>query len=268
MWAALALTTVLSVPAQTGGDLAVKNIRSTHGVHGPTRKDDKLLPGDVLVVAFDIENLKVKDDGGLFWAMGIELSRKETDGSSKRLLKKEPQDMETVNTLGGTTLPGFASVLIGVDSPPGEYTLTVTVKDLGVRPVKTVTVEKKFTVLPVKFGFVQVKLTTAVGEPSASVGVRGQDMLLHCALVGFVTDVRTKLTNVTFEMVVLDADGKPTLAKSFKGIIAKEVTTLMQFQPIPLQLNRAGKFTVVLRATDNLAKKSAEQKLDLTVLDN
>jgi hypothetical protein len=40
----------------------------------------------------------------------------------------------------------------------------------------------------------------------------------------------------------------------------------MTFLPIPLQLNRAGKFKVVLKATDNVAKKTAEQTLDLEVL--
>jgi hypothetical protein len=268
MWAALALTTVLTAPAQAGGDLALKNLRNTYGNHGPTRKDDKLLPGDVLFVTFDIENLKVKDDGTISYAMGMELTRKEKDGTLKRVLKREPQDMEESITLGGTSLPGFANVLLGVESPPGEYTLTITVKDLAGRPVKTATVEKKFEVLPVQFGFVQVKLTSPVGEPAPAIGVRGQILLVHCALVGFATENRTKQSNVTFEMVVLDDAGKPTVEKSFKGDITKAVTTVMQFQPIPLNLNRTGKYTVVLKATDNIAKKSAEQKLALTVLDN
>src|SRR5262249_53909617 len=52
MWAALALTTVLNVaPAQ----LELKNDRMTYGVLGQERKGDTLYPGEMLVVAFDIE---------------------------------------------------------------------------------------------------------------------------------------------------------------------------------------------------------------------
>jgi hypothetical protein len=268
MWAALALTTVLTAPAQAGGDLAVKNVRTTYGMLGPIRKDDKFLPGDFFVIAFDIENLKVKDDGTILYAMGVELTRKEKGGKVKPILKRAPMSMEAVNSLGGTTLPGFAIQPIKPDDSPGEYTLTVTIKDEGVKPAKTVTLEKSFEVLPVKFGFVQVRVTSPLGEPSPPIGVRGQMLPLHCAMVGVEADKKTKLADVTFEMVVLDADGKPTLAKTFKGDIKNPVTPVMQFQPIPLQLNRAGKFTVVLKATDNVGKKSIEQKLDLTVLDN
>jgi hypothetical protein len=267
MWAALALTTVLTAPAQAGGDLAVKNVRSTHGLLGQTRKDDKLLPGDVLVLAFDIDNLKVKDDGTILYAMGVELTQKVKGGKAKPILKRAPQSMEAVNTLGGTTLPGFALQPIGIDYTPGEYTLTVTIKDEGVKPAKTVTLEKTFEVMPIKFGFVQVRVTSPLLDAAPPVGVRGQMLPLHCSLVGVEAN-KGKLADVTFEMVVLDAEGKPTVAKSFKGDIKNQVTPVMQFQPIPLQLNRAGKFTVVIKATDNIAKKSIEQKLDLTVLDN
>src|SRR3954447_4849741 len=102
MWAALALTTVMSVaPAQ----IELKNVRSTYGVLGQERKDDKILPGDLLVVAFDIEGLKVKDDGRVLYAMGMELTKK---GKEKPEFKRDPQDLEAINSLGGSTLPAFA----------------------------------------------------------------------------------------------------------------------------------------------------------------
>src|SRR4051812_9961655 len=103
MWTALALTTVLTVtPAQQS--LELKNVRTTHGILGQERKDDKFLPGDVLVVAFDIEGLKVKEDGQILYAMGMELTLK---GKPKPEFKKDPQDLVAVNSLGGTNLPAF-----------------------------------------------------------------------------------------------------------------------------------------------------------------
>jgi hypothetical protein len=264
MWAALALTTVLTTAPAQADELALKNVRSTHGILGQTRKDNNLLPGDLLVVAFDIENLKVKDDGKILYAMGMELTLK---GKAKPEFKREPQDLEAFNTLGGTTLPAFAMSLIGTDTPPGEYTLKVIVKDRGAKPVKTVTLEQKFTVLPVKLGFVQVKLTSASGEPVPTVGVPGQSVLLHCALVGYGS--KNNAPNVTFEMNVLDEAGKPTVAKPFKGDIVvepKAVPGMMTFAPIILQLNRPGKFKVVIKAKCNISGKETEESLELKVL--
>jgi len=264
MWATLALTAVLTAPAQAG-ELAIKNVRSTHGVLGPTRKENKLLPGDLLVVAFDIENLTVKDDGQILYAMGMEVWRK---GAKKPEFKRDPQDMEAANTLGGSTLPSFAMSVIGTQTPPGEYTLKVLVKDRGKPKGATVTLEQKFEVVKLELGFVQVKLTNVAAEPVPALGVPGQNMLLHCALVGYKKDMKM-LPNVTFEMQVTDADGKPTLAKPFKGDIKmepKENPGMMTFAPIILQLNRAGKFKVTIKATDNVGKKSTDHSFELNVL--
>lgn len=260
MSAALALMTVLTLtPAQ----LELKNVRTTVGVLGQERKDDKLLPGDVLVVAFDIDGLKVKDDGRVLYAMGMELTKK---GKDKAEFKREPQDLEATNSLGGTSLPAFALSVIGTDTEKGEYNLKVTVRDRQGKTEKTL--NKTFEVLPLDLGFVQVRFTSTAGEPAAAVAVPGQQLYLHCALVGFQLN-KEKLPHVTFEMQVMDETGKPTLTTPFKGDIKtdlKNTPGMMTFLPIPLQLNRAGKFKVQIRAKDNLSGKSTEQSLDLTVL--
>jgi hypothetical protein len=266
MWAALALTTVLTTAPAQNDELALKNVRSTYGILGQKREDNKLLPGDLLVVAFDITNLTVKADGQVLYAMGMELTKK---GKAKPEFKRAPQDLEAFNTLGGSTLPAFAMTAIGTDTPPGEYTLKVSVKDRGVKGAKEVTLEEKFEVLPLKLGFVQVKLTSGAGEPVPPVAVPGQSVLLHCALVGYKMGEKSKLPWVTFEMQVLDADGKPTVSKPFKGdikAVPKGSPDMMTFAPIILQLNRSGKYKVVIKATCNVSKKTTEQTLDLNVL--
>ncbi|MFO0928858.1 MAG: hypothetical protein U0736_17865 [Gemmataceae bacterium] len=260
MSAALALMTVLTLaPAQ----LELKNVRTTVGVLGQERKDDKLLPGDVLVVAFDIEGLKVKDDGRVLYAMGMELTKA---GKDKPEFKRDPQDLEAVNSLGGTSLPAFALSVIGTDTAPGQYNLKVTVRDRQGKTEKTL--NKAFEVLPVDLGFVQVRFTSSAGEPAAAVAVPGQRLYLHCALVGFQLS-KEKLPHVTFEMQVMDESGKPTLEKPFKGDIKtdlKNTPGMMTFLPIPLELNRTGKFKVAIKAKDNIGGKTTEQALDLTVL--
>jgi hypothetical protein len=268
MWAALALTTVLNLAPAQAGELGVSNVRATYGILGQTREDKKVLPGDVFYIAFDVTNLKVKPDGRVQYAMGMELIRK---GKTKPEFKREPQDVEAVNTLGGTTLPLVAYSLIGTDALPGEYTLKVLLKDRIAD--KTVSVQQNFEVVDLKtrpgLGFIQVRFTSVGGEPTPPVGVPGQAIALHCALVGYQKDKKESLPNVTFEMQVLDESGKPTVKDPFKGDIKSEPKStpgMMTFQPITLQLNRPGKFKVVLKATCNISKKSAEQTLDLEVL--
>src|SRR5262245_32591593 len=261
MWAALALTTVLNVaPAQ----LELKNVRTTYGILGPERKDDEFLPGDVVVVAFDIEGLKVKDDGRVQYAMGMELTKK---GKGKPEYKYEPGDLEAINSLGGSTLPAFVRSVIGTDTAPGEYVLKVTIRDRQVKGSEKV-LERTFKVKKPELGFVRVRLLSHRGDPVPNVAVAGQRVDLNCMLVGFESG-KDKLPNITFEMQVLDAAGKPVVTKPFKGDIKEDVSKTpgqMEFVPIPLELNRPGKYKVVLKATDNISKKNTEQALDLEVL--
>jgi hypothetical protein len=260
MWTAVALTTVMSLaPAQ----LELKNVRTTYGIMGETRKDDKLLPGDVLVVAFDIEGLKVKDNGQVLYSMGMELTKK---GKPKPEFKRDPQDLEAENSLGGTTLPAFALSVIGTDTVPGDYTLKVTVKDRLGKTEKVL--EKQFEVLKPKLGFVQVRLTSGNGDPVPPVAVPGQRVYVHCALVGFQLG-KEKLPHVTFEMVVLDDAGKPTVPKSFKGDIKTDLKAtpgMMTFVPRALDLNKAGKYKIVIKAKDNNGGEMAEHTMSLNVL--
>jgi hypothetical protein len=261
MWATLALATVLNVaPAQ----LELKNVRTTYGVLGQERKEEKFLPGDVVVVAFDVEGLTVKDDGRIQYAMGIELIKK---GKEKPEFKKDPEDLEAVNNLGGTALPVFALSVIGTDTSPGEYTMKVRIRDRAAKGVEKV-LEKKFEVIKPELGFVKVRYTSGQGEPVPNIAVPGQRVFLHCTLVGFNLG-KDKLPHVSFEMNVLDEAGKPTLKTPFSGDIKTDVSKTpgeMTFLPIQLDLNRAGKYKVQLKATCQHTKKSTTQELDLQVI--
>ena len=110
--------------------------------------------------------------------------------------------------------------------------------------------------------------------PAPSIGVPGQGFLVGFAVVGFQTNPAAKpkdplQANVVTEMTILDETGKPTMAKPFGGAIkdlAEDFKTYLPFN-FPLGLNRSGKYTIVITATDKLANKTARQELTLTVLD-
>ena len=263
MWTAVALTTVMTLAPAQGIEL--KNVRTTYGIMGETRKDDKLLPGDVLVVHFDIEGLNVKNNGQVLYSMGMELTKK---GKAKPEFKRDPQDLEAELSLGGTTLPAFALSAIGTDSEPGQYTFKITMKDRLGKAEKVL--EKTFEVLPPKLGFVQVRLTAPNGDPVPPVAVAGQRVDVNCALIGFKLG-KDKLPHVTFEMIIQDDAGKPTVAKSFKGDIkadlkATPTPTLMTFVPRALDLNKPGKYKILIKAKCNVSGESTEHTMNLTVL--
>jgi len=270
MWATLTLTAVLgSVPAQSA-PLTLENVRETYGILGQKRPDAKLLPGDVYIVAFDIKNLVVKDDGKVVYSMGMEL----VDKDNKTQFKKEPKELEAVNSLGGSRIPSFALSVIGNDTPPGEYTLIVTVKDHSAN--KTETLKRKFEVLKPQLGFVRIGISYDQGNiPAPPVAVPGQTYWVNFGLVGFELskdkDPAKQNPDIKVEMSIIDMEtGKPTVAKPSTGGGATEVDPQFKtFLPFvfPVNLNRAGKFKIELKATDRLAKKTVEQTLEFNVIE-
>jgi hypothetical protein len=264
MWATLALSTVLSLTPGQASSLQLKNIRTTYGPLMQVRKDNKVLPGDLYFVCFDIAGLKVQDNGKVLYGMGIELTRK---GKTKPEFKRDPQDLEAFVSLGGNTLPANAHVVIGTDTPPGEYTLNVTITDRAAK--KSQKLSRDFEVIKPRLGFVRFGFTYDA-SPAPQVGVVGQTLLLHSALVGFTLDKKTNQPHFSMEVRVLDSKDQPVLKTPIRGdikAVAKGFELLLPFDPIPLVLNRPGKFKVVLKATDKLSKRTVEQTLDLTVHD-
>src|SRR5215469_8307877 len=74
MWTTLALMSALNWTPAQAGKLELKNDRVTYGILGQERKDTAYLPGDLVVLAFDIEGLTVKDDGQVKYSMSMELT--------------------------------------------------------------------------------------------------------------------------------------------------------------------------------------------------
>ncbi len=265
MWTTLAMTALACAPQQTG-ELTLTNARPTHGFLGSVRKDadaPKLLPGDAFFISFDIENLKVGEDGRVLYSIGMEL----TDKNNKVLYKQEPQDQVAYNSLGGSRHPALVATEVGTDTPPGEYTLTGTVTDRAAKVTKKLS--RKFEVLPRGFGVVRLGLRfdDKGNVPAPPVGVPGQVMYVNFFAAGFERDPKTKQPKVKASMRVLQ-DGKPTLEKEVSGVV-EQLSADLPFIPMTfvLNLNRSGKFTIELKVTDELGKKTATESFDLNVVE-
>jgi hypothetical protein len=254
------LAALAAVPGQAGG-LTLTDARLTLGVLGPTRDGAKFLPGDTLFLTFTIDGITADANGKVLYSIGTEV----TDAGGKSVFKQAPQDRETINALGGNQLPAFAQVAIGQMMPAGTYSLNVTVTDGATKKSQTLT--QKFDVLKPDFGLVRLSISAdSDGVVPAAALVAGQSLWVHGAVVGFQRGA-DKQPNVTLELTVKDADGKPTLAKPFTGTINKGVPPTDVSLPIQylVSLNRPGKFTIEIKTTDQMSNKSVTQSFPITV---
>jgi hypothetical protein len=253
------LLAALAAPGQADG-LTVGDARFTHGVMGPKRESAKFLPGDAAFLAFTINGATVGADGKVKYTIALDVAG--PDG--KVLFRQPPQDEEVVNALGGSRLPAYAQIQVGLNQAPGTYTIKITVTDRATN--KSASLEQKAEVLPKAFGLVRLAMTD---DPKATfpAGVLGVGQYVY--VNGHVVDFQRSggQPNVTLELRVLDESGKPTLAQPMTGRIDKGVPP--QDPVLPMQflllLSRPGKFTVELKATDNVANKSATQSFPITV---
>jgi hypothetical protein len=264
------LTTVALFAALTSAigqadGLTFSHVRQTYYLLGPVRTDDKLLAGDSYNIAFDIEGLKVAPDGKVQYEMGLKV----INSAGKTEFGSEPTPKEVYNALGGSTVPAYANVDIGLNQAPGKYTLKVTVIDTVSKAKQELT--REFEVLPKAFGLVRL-FTTADGAQTVATGpfgVPGQSLFVHFFAVGFERDPRTKQPNISIEMKIVDENGKPTLEKPRSEVIKAGIGDDKVAIPIDvtLHLNRPGKFVAEFTAVDQVSNKTVKLSLPITVFD-
>src|SRR5262249_34748795 len=142
------------------------------------------------------------------------------------------------------------TVVIGPDQKPGKYLMRVTVTD---RPTKKkATLTKEFQVMKKGFGFVQLQ--------APAVSFVGTPYPIVFNVEGFERGPK-KAPKFSVKMVIVDEDGKETLARPVTINIPKDLSEDVKPETVttlPLQftfpLNRAGKFTVRLEAEDQVGK--------------
>ena len=262
MFSALTLAAALALtPAQAPAKLNLSGLRCTHGLIGPTRATTKFLPGDIVYLVFDIDGVTIGKDGKVVYSMALEV----TDKSSKVKHKVDPAERVDYAPLGGGKVPGVAFVVVGVDLEPGEYNVKLTATD-GVSKAAG-TVEFKFEVLKPDLGIVMVHATTDPEgrNPTHTTGFVGQFLWVQFAATGFKRDKDKKnQPDLAFEMTTLDDKGNSTLGTPITltaTALEPQYPTCQARMNVPL--TRAGKFTVRLKVTDNVAGKTATFELPI-----
>jgi hypothetical protein len=264
MWLSTIALMLLSINASQPGQLLIANDRLTYGHLGPARESAKYLPGDTIHLVFEVQNITFDADGTASYAMALEV----LDPKGLPLLKQQPRNATTKNYLGGTMVAGAAHLQIPLESPPGIYTFRVNVVDNATK--KSVAKEHKIEVLPKAFGLIQV-VTSADREAAIAwspVGVVGDSIYLNFSAVGFGRDTKTKQPHIKVVMRVLDDKGQATKAAAPTGEVNGDLPDNVAVVPMQfgLTLNRSGRFTLELDATDVLTGKSSKVAFPIRVL--
>ncbi len=267
MWPSLVLAfAVTAAPAQTG-KLELTNVRAAYDPYGVMRLSPplKLLPGDMLNLAFDIVGLQTDLEGRVKYATGLEIIGK-VKGEEKSLFKQKVGETFQVNILGGKARDSV-HVKTGLDQAEGKYRVKVTIEDLiGKREASF---EREFEVLASEFGLVRFQFSYDPGSqlPAPNQAIVGQMIYVHAVAIGMKRDAaKDNQAGVTVEMTVLDDQGKSITMKPLTGDF-KNLTADVTYVPFrfDLPLQKAGTFKVVLKATDLVGKKSASLTIPLTV---
>jgi hypothetical protein len=264
MFTALALALALGGPGAPDGKLEITNLRTTYGYLGAPRPRVGRLPGDIAHFAFDIKNLKFDENGRAYYSVAMEI----LDPKGQIFYKEAARNATALNYLGGSSLPGHAQLTVPFDTPPGEYTLRVTIKDRKAN--QTATFEGKGMVAPKEFGLIRVG-TFADREgkvPVPPVGVVGSTLYVNFAPVNFARDKATKQPSLLVKMRVLDDKGKPTFTQPLTGRANRDIPEDHPLIPMQfgLTLNRVGRFTIEIEATCELCTATTRVTLPLQVV--
>ncbi|MCS7022792.1 MAG: hypothetical protein NZU63_13315 [Gemmataceae bacterium] len=263
------VTTIVAImlgsatPAQ-GSELKLSNVRFTIGEMGPPRKETRFLPGDIVYISYDIVGLTIDPDGTARYRMAMEIS----DTSGKVYFKENPRDQQDFVPLRGQVIPARAFVTVGLDQPPGQYLCKVTVTDAITKASASLTA--RFEVVKPAFGIVAVHPTHDPQRqiPAPSTAFVGQTLYINFSVVGFERDPKTRQPRVLNEYQFLDENGQPILAKPIGQLVDRDLDETVPIYTLQfaLFLNRPGKFTARITATDKLANRTTTFDLPVTVL--
>jgi hypothetical protein len=261
MWSTLALSLALQLAPAQNGALAVEGEHFRYGYFGAERKDNAFLPGDVVFLAFNVKNLTFDSSGKASFSIAMEI----LDGDGMSRFRQEPRNQQTLDYLGGKMLQSVADMPIPLTAKPGDYTIKLTVTDRATKSAATLTSKTK--VLPADFGVIHVH-TTPDREGKAAiapVATLGESLYVNFAVVGFQRDAK-KVPSVEVKLRVLDDKGNQ-VSTPLTGKIDREIPDDLKIIPLQfgLTLNRVGRFTMELSATDTTANKTSQVTLPLKV---
>ena len=260
----IAATLALTLSAATAeAKLEIRDIQAAHGQFGPERKSAEYVAGDQVYFRYTVAGLRTDDEGHVRADIALKL----TDAKGARLLDQETAIL-TLLALGGDALPADASIDLDQNFPPGEYEISVEVRDVTANDKASF--RRKFTVKATEFALVRVRFShDEEGTAAAPVGGRvGQNLVVRLQAIGF--DRGKGQIDVEMEVEVLDARGKVVTSRPIRtGIRSEEADEVKRADRINLSsnltLNRPGDFVLRLTVLDKMTGKKVAFESPLKV---
>ncbi|HMP03571.1 MAG TPA: hypothetical protein PKC45_13825 [Gemmatales bacterium] len=255
----------LFAPAAAQETLSVQNARCTMGLFGPAMAAGRtVLPGDVVTLTFDVDGLKRDSEGRCRFSTTLQV-----EDSQGKVHFADTSDSPTVGSLQGVGRVRHAvQVTIALNQTAGAYKLKLTVTDHLTK--KDAKHEHTITVGQPEFGLVRTQMMTDPNsrQPSAPVGIVGQVLSISTVAVGFQFGGQGKEGHLSVEVMLQSADGKTLTEKPVKAEFANIPggTTYLPLRfDVPLQ--KAGNYTLVVKATDQVTSKTATLSMPIRILE-
>nr|HEV3144293.1 hypothetical protein [Gemmataceae bacterium] len=253
----------LSLPAFA--DLKIQDVKATYGPNGPARDSLTTFAGDTMFFSYTVTGIKADDNGGI--KVRIRNQLKNSDG---KVLLSEQQPAQGFLALGGSEMAGYASVTFGLDYPPGEYTVAVTVTDEVAN--QTMSFERKVELQKPDFAMINVRFFLDADSKVAAAGTlaRTERLYIRFSAIGF--DRSANKLDLTMFIQTLDEKGTELIPKPIRAEVKSDQPeqvakiTAANFSG-NLVLNRAGAYRIHIMVEDAVNKKKLDVVVPIKVVD-
>lgn len=261
----LAVVLLLCASLPAFAKLEIRNVQPSYGPLGPARTSDDVYPLDEYGVRYQIAGVKPDKEGKADLEVGVRL----TNAEGKAVYDPKPANRRLEMSLGGDMVQAFGFVNFSDKAPPGEYKLTVSVRDKT--SSETAGFERKLTLKPASFQIVALRFShDAEGKvPCGLTLVAGDSLHYQCKVIGF--DKSQRKVSLVMRMQVMDSDGKDVGAKTQEAKAdvtdpAKVADARQATLGGQATMNRAGDFKLKITVEDTVAKKTTTFESPLKVL--
>lgn len=242
---------LIVVSSSVQAELQLTNIEAVHGEYGPLREELSIYPQEELLFRFLVEGVSVDEQG----RSDLELSRTILD-SDGEVLASDATPTAGVLALGGSTMPGTASLAFGPDVTPGIYQLIIGAKDnLSGEEAEF---RREVAVRPTEFAIVNPRFSyDEEGAIAAPVGgLLGQSLYFTLQAIGF--DRTQGKLSLEMKVQLFDENSEPLMPQPIYAELASDDADVVAEVPHvtfsgQMALNRAGEFTIEVIVTDRIS---------------
>jgi hypothetical protein len=233
--------------------LEIKNVQPAHGPLGPARTSDDVYPLDEYLVRYQVAGVKANADG----KAELEVSVRLTNADGKVVYETKPTTRKFDLSLGGDVVQTYGFVTFSEKAPPGEYKLTVTVRDKVSN--ESASFDRKITCKPASFQIIVPRFyhDSDASVPAGTTLLVGETLHYRFRVIGF--DTSQKRVGLIMRAVMVDADGKSLGARPLevKGETTDPVKADTRRAAFSGQaaLHRAGEFKLRVEVEDTIGKK-------------